>query len=281
MNQPTPWWKLGYSNSRKKTNGESGGDRGLRIYSYTFLKIQRKAFIHLWKSAKLCNTPWKFLAQVKNQATRSMEILHEFFWVVIPVLLILITGGVGGAWRYTFLNSPLEFLIFFTLATPGKSGNNKAQPLNIPQICVRSLFGNSKTKNRKPWKFHAHTISLIPLPPWKFHILNLPPAPYLDFFPISPPLAAWKFHFLKLTPPPCPVWLFFGITHSKAKGRKSRPEKFCNSFTNIPGSSMSMPTDWQTPGFCLDFSWNSPSPRNSYPSTAPFKKYLQNLKYNL
>ena len=100
--------------------------------------------------------------------------------------------------------------------------DQKQRPLEIPRKCY---FFDTPAALEIPY----------PQPP--------SPAPYLDFFPISPPLAAWKFHFLKLTPPSCPVWLFSGITHSKAKGRKSRPEKFCNSFTNIPGSSMSMPTD--------------------------------------
>ena len=37
--------------------------------------------------------------------------------------------------------------------TPGNSRQNKAQPLDIARICVRS-FGNSKAKNKDPWKFH-------------------------------------------------------------------------------------------------------------------------------
>ena len=54
--------------------------------------------------------------------------------------------------KYTFLKTLLEFFFFFYF-TPGSSKQNKAQPLNIPQSCVRSL-GNSKAKNKYPWKFH-------------------------------------------------------------------------------------------------------------------------------
>ena len=41
-------------------------------------------------------------------------------------------GGDVGGWGYTFL-----------------------KPLDIPQNCVRSL-GNSKAKNKDPWKFHIN-----------------------------------------------------------------------------------------------------------------------------
>ena len=46
---------------------------------------------------------------------------------------------------------PWNFSFFYF--TPGNSGQNKAQPLDIPQNCVRSL-GNFKAKNKDPWKFH-------------------------------------------------------------------------------------------------------------------------------
>ena len=48
--------------------------------------------------------------------------------------------------------NPWNFSFFFYF-TPGNSRQNKAQPLDIPQNCVRSL-GNSKAKNKDPWKFH-------------------------------------------------------------------------------------------------------------------------------
>ena len=50
-----------------------------------------------------------------------------------------------------FFENPLEFFIF--IFTPGNSRQKKAQPLDIPQNCVRFL-GNSTTKNKDPWKFH-------------------------------------------------------------------------------------------------------------------------------
>ena len=41
----------------------------------------------------------------------------------------------------------------FSYFTPGNSRQNKAQPLDISQNCVRSL-GNSRAKSKDPWKFH-------------------------------------------------------------------------------------------------------------------------------
>ena len=52
-----------------------------------------------------------------------------------------------------------DFSFFYF--TPGNSRQNKAQPLDIPQNCVRSL-GNSKAKNKDPWKFHI-IFSWLPL----------------------------------------------------------------------------------------------------------------------
>ena len=125
---------------QEKENGKSGFDRGLRIYSYTFLKIQRKAFIHLWKSAELCNTPWKFLAQVKNPATRSMEILHEFLWVVIPVLLILITGGVE--------EGRFEDILFWI----------PPAPCNFSFFLLWLPLENPDTTKLNPWIFHKFVL---------------------------------------------------------------------------------------------------------------------------
>ena len=67
-----------------------------------------------------------------------------------------------GGLRINFFEPPPppEFFIFFFF-TPGNSRQNKAQPLDIPQNCVRS-FGNSKTKNKDPWKFHI-IFSWLPL----------------------------------------------------------------------------------------------------------------------
>ena len=55
-----------------------------------------------------------------------------------------------GDWGYTFFKTPLEFFIFYF--RPGNSWQNKVQPLYIPQNCVRTL-GNSKAKDKDPWKF--------------------------------------------------------------------------------------------------------------------------------
>ena len=108
------------------------------------------------------------------------------------------TGGGGGGGGYIW-NHPCNFS--FSYFTPGTSRQNKDQPLDIPQSCVRS-FGNSKAKNKDPWKFHiifSWSSLEILLPtflinpckfhmlflwnPWKFHILN---PPSLDFFWNSP-----------------------------------------------------------------------------------------------
>ena len=57
----------------------------------------------------------------------------------------------GGLRIYFFEKPPWNFSLFYF--TPGNSRQNKAQPQDIPQNCVRTL-GNSKTKNKDPWKFH-------------------------------------------------------------------------------------------------------------------------------
>ena len=57
----------------------------------------------------------------------------------------------GGIKDIIFWKNPWNFSFFYFI--PGNSRQNKAQPLDIPQNCVRSL-GNSKTKNKDPWKFH-------------------------------------------------------------------------------------------------------------------------------
>ena len=86
--------------------------------------------------------------------------------------------------------SPWKFSCFYF--TPRNSRQNKGQPLDIPQNCVRSLgnskqgqkqrrldirhyfslvtLGNSTSFSISPWKFHM----LLLLDPWKFHILNPP-----------------------------------------------------------------------------------------------------------
>ena len=59
-------------------------------------------------------------------------------------------GGGGEVEDIIFLKHQWNFLFF--CFTPGNSRQNKAQPLDIPQNCVRSL-GNS-VENKDPWKFH-------------------------------------------------------------------------------------------------------------------------------
>ena len=63
----------------------------------------------------------------------------------------------GGGFRIYFFDPPPLFPWNFSFFyfTPGKNfrQQNKAQPLDIPQNCVRFL-GNSKAKNKDPWKFH-------------------------------------------------------------------------------------------------------------------------------
>ena len=101
-----------------------------------------------------------------------------------------------GGFRIHLFYPPWKFSFFYF--TPGNSKQNKAQPLDIPQDCVRSL-GNSKAKNKDCWKFHIIFSWLrleIPLRfelapgnstcsfdnPWKIHILN---PPCLDFSGIA------------------------------------------------------------------------------------------------
>ena len=83
-----------------------------------------------------------------------------------------------------FWKPPWNFSFFYF--TPGNSRQNKAQPLDIPQNCVRSL-GNSKAKNKDPWvrlTFHITFILLwllvtlgnstsFLINPWKFQIIFL------------------------------------------------------------------------------------------------------------
>ena len=54
---------------------------------------------------------------------------------------------------YFFEPPPPPGIFHFFYFTNGNSRQNKAPPLDIPQNCVR-LLGNSKAKNKEPWKFH-------------------------------------------------------------------------------------------------------------------------------
>ena len=69
-----------------------------------------------------------------------------------------------GVLRIYFFENPLEF--FISYFTPGNSRQNKVQPLDIPQNCVRFL-GNCKAKKKDPWKFHIIFLGH----PWIFHFV--------------------------------------------------------------------------------------------------------------
>ena len=58
------------------------------------------------------------------------------------------TNQTEGAKDILFWDSPGIFQF-----PPGNSRQNKAPPLEIPKVFVRS-FGNSKAKNQDPWKLH-------------------------------------------------------------------------------------------------------------------------------
>ena len=150
-----------------------------------------------------------------------MEILHEFFWVVTPVLLILITGG--GRWRYTFLNPPLPGIFhffYFRLAklNPWIFHKTVLDPLEIPR---------PKTETPRQGKFHmldtpGNSIS-SPLPPlhclaffWNspFQRSKIKTWEILQLFLYYP----WKFQpcLCPLTDrPQVSVWIFSGIAQAQ------------------------------------------------------------------
>ena len=114
----------------------------------------------------------------------------------------MLTHQCSGVWGYTFLKTPWNFS--FCYFTPGNSRQNKAQPLDIPQICVRSLWKFQGQKQRPleiPHYFflgnHGNSTSFL-INPWKFHMLFL-------WYPL-------KFHILNPL-----VWIFSGITHWKLR----------------------------------------------------------------
>ena len=58
----------------------------------------------------------------------------------------------------------LSGVSYFFYFNPGNLRQNKAQPLDIPQNCLRSL-GSSKAKGKDPWKFHMTFFwSLLEIP---------------------------------------------------------------------------------------------------------------------
>ena len=106
---------------------------GLTLYPW---KFHTKQSFTPGNSTKSCYTTWLGLFQKKSKQGKSSG--------------------------YIFLNpSPLPPWNFsFFYFTPGNSRQNKVQPLDIPQNCVKSL-GNSKAKNKDSRKFHI-TLSWSP-----------------------------------------------------------------------------------------------------------------------
>ena len=106
--------------------------------------------------------------------------LENLIW-----LLLFQKKSKQGGWGYTFSKIPKHFSFFYF--TPGNSRQSKAQPWIFHKI-VFGPIGNSKTKNKDPWKFRtifswspleiAHAISPLEIP--------YPQPPCLDFFWNSP-----------------------------------------------------------------------------------------------
>ena len=77
--------------------------------------------------------------------------LKQTFTIRVWLFLLKLIFNAKSEDVYTFLITPMEIFIFYF--TPGNSRQNKSQPLDTPQNCVRSL-GNLKAKNKDSWKFH-------------------------------------------------------------------------------------------------------------------------------
>ena len=91
-------------------------------------------------------------------------------------------------------------LSFFKF-TPGNSRQNKAQPLDIPQICVRSL-GNSNPRLKT--KTHGNSTLIFLGQPWKLHFaFNYP----LEL-PHAVSLISLEIPYSRSI---CAVWIFSGI----------------------------------------------------------------------
>ena len=116
-----------------------------------------------------------------------------------------------GGWGYTFLKPPLEFFIF--LFYPWKFQTKQSSTLDISQNCVRST-GNSKVKNKDPWKFHIFFFGH----PWKFHIFFLVTLGNFTSFLINPKQIPHGIYLITLEipypqHPPTLVWIFSWIAH--------------------------------------------------------------------
>ena len=147
-----------------------------------------------------------------------------------------------GGWRYTYLIRNTE--------------KSFQSPLEICKIAWH-LFLEIPSLGQKPSKIHHGNSTWVFLDhPWKFHFgflidpLEFPHA----FFRHLLPLAAWNFHFLRVNPPPA---FFFFLEWPIPKVKNQDLRNFA-ALSNIPGNSMSMPTDhWFLFGFFLE--WPKPN----------------------
>ena len=57
----------------------------------------------------------------------------------------------NSGWGYTYLKTPWDFLFFYFI--PGISDKTKLNPWIFHKIVLATSLGNSKAKNKEPWKF--------------------------------------------------------------------------------------------------------------------------------
>ena len=107
-----------------------------------------------------------FQANARNNTKTELLLFENYshFWGLPNPEKIQTETVQGGCWGYTFLKTSPDFF-YYDL---GNSRQNKAQPLDNPENCVRSL-GNSKApKTKTPGNptlfFLGHH--------WKFFIFN-------------------------------------------------------------------------------------------------------------
>ena len=101
------------------------------------------------RNAKIENSKTKRLYQT------SKHIFYKSKWAISEKIQTL------GVEDILFWKTPgiFPFLNF----TARNSRQNQAQPQDIPRNCIISL-GNSKTKNKDPWKFHIFSWSPLEIP---------------------------------------------------------------------------------------------------------------------
>ena len=103
-------------------------------------------------------------------------------------------GEGGGGWRHNFLKTSQEFFYF----NPGHSKQNKSPPLEILQICVRSLWNYSITLTPGISTFFFFLVTLRD----STSFLNTPANFASYFFDITGSS-------ISSTAPSSPVWFFF------------------------------------------------------------------------